>query len=131
MFTESKTFLSSNCEIQFLGAVKHNLNWKIDRTNTSLAISQPAYITDILTQTNMLTSKPASTPCPAGYDLRPRLQTEAPLNISKYPYAKVLGRLRYLAGSTRPDIAFSVGFLARFQSDPTYRHWKAIKHLLR
>ena len=37
----------------------------------------------------------------------------------------------YLAVATRPDIAYSVGVLARFNSNPGMEHWKAAKHLCR
>jgi hypothetical protein len=36
----------------------------------------------------------------------------------------------YLATSTRYDIAYTVGVLARFNSNPGLQHWKAVKHLL-
>jgi hypothetical protein len=32
---------------------------------------------------------------------------------------------------TRPDIAHSVAYLARFNSNPGPEHWKALKHLFR
>jgi hypothetical protein len=35
----------------------------------------------------------------------------------------------YLAISTRPDIAHSVGVLARFSANPGQAHWAAVKHL--
>ena len=37
----------------------------------------------------------------------------------------------YLVSGTRPDIAFSVNFLARHSSSPTKRHWKGIQHIFR
>ena len=37
----------------------------------------------------------------------------------------------YLASHTRPDISFSVNFLARYSSCPTRRHWNGVKHILR
>jgi hypothetical protein len=37
----------------------------------------------------------------------------------------------YLAVTTRPDIAYSAGVLARFNSNPGFSHWQAAKHLLR
>ena len=37
----------------------------------------------------------------------------------------------YLALTTRPDIAFAAGVLARFNSNPGLSHWQAVKHLLR
>jgi len=37
----------------------------------------------------------------------------------------------YLAISTRPDIAYSVGVLSRFSANPGPQHWAAVKHLFR
>ena len=37
----------------------------------------------------------------------------------------------YLENYTRPDIAFSINLLARYNSAPTKRHWNGIKHILR
>ena len=47
------------------------------------------------------------------------------------PYLSAIGVLMYLANCTRPDIAFSVNLLARYNSVPTRRHWNGVKHILR
>ena len=47
------------------------------------------------------------------------------------PYLSAIGALMYLANYTRPNIAFSVNLLARYNSTPTKRHWNGIKHMLR
>ena len=47
------------------------------------------------------------------------------------PYLAAVGALMYLATTTRPDIAYSVGVLARFNSNPGWTHWLAVKHLMR
>ena len=36
----------------------------------------------------------------------------------------------YLALTTRPDIAYAAGVLARFNSNPGLSHWQAAKHVL-
>jgi hypothetical protein len=46
-------------------------------------------------------------------------------------YGGTIGSLQYLSCTTRPDIAYTVGQLASFTSDPGVAHWHAIKHLLR
>ena len=46
------------------------------------------------------------------------------------PNLGAIGALMYLANYTRPDIAFSVNLLARYNSAPTERHWNEIKHIL-
>ena len=47
------------------------------------------------------------------------------------PYIHAVGSLMYLAISTRPDIAYTVGVLSRFSSNPGPPHWLAVKHLFR
>ena len=51
--------------------------------------------------------------------------------MSRFPYMSAVGSLLFLALLTRPDIAFAVGVLARFNSNPGMAHWKAVKHLFR
>jgi len=46
-------------------------------------------------------------------------------------YLSAVGSLQYIAIMTRPDIAHSVGYFARFNSNPGPEHWKALKHLFR
>jgi len=51
--------------------------------------------------------------------------------MNDIPYLSAVGSLQYLAMMTRPDIAHSVAYLARFNSNPGLEHWKALKHLFR
>ncbi|KAB2635252.1 hypothetical protein D8674_025786 [Pyrus ussuriensis x Pyrus communis] len=46
-------------------------------------------------------------------------------------YLSAIGVLLYLAQCTRPNIAFSVNLLARYNYTSTIRHWKGIKDVLR
>ena len=43
----------------------------------------------------------------------------------------VIGSLMYLAQATKPDLAYSVGLLSRYSSNPTMKHWGAVKRVLR
>ena len=47
------------------------------------------------------------------------------------PYFSVVGSLMYAQVCTRPNIAFVVGLLCRYLSDPGQIHWKTAKKVLR
>lgn len=47
------------------------------------------------------------------------------------PHSKLVGSLNWLATSTRPDIAHSVGTLCRFISNPGRQHWTAAQRVLK
>ncbi|KAH9667906.1 hypothetical protein KPL70_021226 [Citrus sinensis] len=57
-----------------------------------------------------------------------KLQREQMTNI---PYASIVGSLMYAQVCTRPDIAYVVGMLGRYQSNPGLDHWRAAKKALR
>ncbi|CAL9021697.1 unnamed protein product, partial [Prunus brigantina] len=46
------------------------------------------------------------------------------------PYASVVGSIMYAQVCTRPDLAFSIGVLGRYQANPGLAHWKAAKKVL-
>ena len=49
----------------------------------------------------------------------------------RIPYASVVGSLMHALVCTRPDIAFVVGMLGRYQSNPEMKYWKAAKKIMR
>ncbi|XP_057538096.1 secreted RxLR effector protein 161-like [Amaranthus tricolor] len=51
--------------------------------------------------------------------------------ISQLEYSKVIGLSMYPMTRTRPDIAFAVGKLSRFTSNPSPLYWMAIRRVLR
>ena len=73
--------------------------------------------------------KPVKTPISAGNKLVKA--TEQDECVDQKQYQSAVGSLMYLAVSTRPDISYSVGSLARFNSKPTKEHWVALKRVLR
>ncbi len=46
-----------------------------------------------------------------------------------FPYLSDIGALMYLASSARPNIAFAVNLLARYNTTPTKRHWTGVKNV--
>ncbi|GKA12907.1 hypothetical protein Tco_0692453 [Tanacetum coccineum] len=62
-----------------------------------------------------------------------KLKPNTGKHVKQFEYSRVIGCLMYAMTSTRPDIAYIVGRLSRFTSNPSRQHWKAItrvfKHL--
>nr|GEU32508.1 retrotransposon protein, putative, Ty1-copia subclass [Tanacetum cinerariifolium] len=51
--------------------------------------------------------------------------------IDQLEYSRAIGCLMYAMTSTRPDIAYDVGILSRFTSNPSRQHWKAITRVFK
>jgi hypothetical protein len=65
------------------------------------------------------------------------MQTKLKLNrksdsgcVDTTEYRSIVGKLRYLV-NTRPDLAFSVGYVSRFMEEPHEEHLTTVKHILR
>ena len=51
--------------------------------------------------------------------------------MKNIPYTSVVGSLMYAQVYIRPDIAFAIGMLGRYQGNPSIDHWKAAKKVVR
>ena len=74
------------------------------------------------------------TPLPPGLNLTNESK-EAGTNRQReyavaFPYQSVVGALMYLAVHTRPDMAYTVNLLTRFDIRPTYGAYQAALHTL-
>src|ERR1700691_3892667 len=128
--------LSQHFKLRDLGPTTQLLGLEIhrDRPNHLLSISQTQYISNLIHGHGLGDSKPVSTPSNPGTRLStsmcPQNNSEAS-EMHQHPYISVVGCLMYLAVATRPDIAYSAGVLARFNSNSGLAHWQAAKHVLR
>jgi transposase InsO family protein len=132
----TKKWLSSTFEMKDMGEANFVLGVKItrDRSKKLLSLSQGTYIKKILERFHMHNSKPIDTPmekgCTLSLDQCPK-NDEEKNQMSKVPYASVIGSLMYAMLCTRPDICFAVGMVSRYQSNPGPAHWRAVKRILR
>ncbi|XP_041011278.1 secreted RxLR effector protein 161-like [Juglans microcarpa x Juglans regia] len=46
------------------------------------------------------------------------------------PYTSAVGSLMYAQVCTHPDIAYAIGMLGRYLSNPDMNHWKAAKKVM-
>ncbi|CAM8984117.1 unnamed protein product [Rhodiola kirilowii] len=133
---EVKPFLSKNFDMKDMGEASYIIGIKIhrDRSRGILGLSQEAYINKVLESFGMKNCSPSVAPIVKGdrfsLDQCPRndIKREQMKNI---PYASAVGSIMYAQVCTRPDIAYAVGVLERYQSNPGIDHWKAAKKVLR
>uniref|UniRef100_A0A6N2L3B4 Fe2OG dioxygenase domain-containing protein n=1 Tax=Salix viminalis TaxID=40686 RepID=A0A6N2L3B4_SALVM len=133
---ETKKFLAKNFEMKDLGEASFVLGIQIhrDHSRSILGLSQKSYIKKVLKRYGMQDCKPGDTPVAKGDKFS---LNQCPKNdfekreIQKIPYASVVGSLMYAQVCTRPDIAYIIGILGRYLSNPGIDHWKAAKRVLR
>ena len=128
--------LSSYYKLRDLGPTSFLLGIQItrDRPNRRISISQRQYILDMLEKYGFASCSSVQTPMDPGKRLStadcPSTREERAA-VQNLPYISAVGSLMYLATCTRPDIAYAVSVLARFNANPGQAHWQAVKHLFR
>ena len=136
MLHETKRFLSKKFEMKDLGDDSFVLGIQIhrDRSRGILGLSQKSYIEKILKRFGMHECKPGDTPMAKGDKFS---SSQCPKNnfeiqeMQQIPYALTIGSLMYAQVCTRPNIAYIVGMLGRYFSNPGKDHWIAAKRVMR
>lgn len=125
--------LSLRFNAKNLGEINKILGARVtrDRQSRSLEIDQEQYLRSVLDKFGITqeTFKPKRTPATGYENLRPATDKDERINVTEYQ--QVIGSLMYAMIFTRPDIAFILGKLSQFMSDPAIHHGHAIKSLLR
>ena len=100
----------------------HFLGIRISRNRNarSLTMDQIKFVDQIVNRFTNGDLPEAETPLPASEKLLPSEEPVDPYKRSLYQ--SLIGSLMYLMLGTRPDIAFAVGLLARFSSNPSALH---------
>ncbi len=136
VLSKAKSELHASFSMQDMGALHYCLGIQVyqDPSHNLIRISQQSYIESLLKKYNMPTCKGVSTPLPIS------LKTKTPTSSSTmtptsdmaaFPYANILGGIRYLVTCTRPDICFAANFLSRYMQAPSPIHTQHLKRLLR
>lgn len=136
LLREVKQYLSKNFDMKDMGEASYVIGIKItrDRQRCILGLSQEAYINKVLERFRMKDCSPSPAPIVHGdkFNLNQCPKTDLERNqMTNIPYASAVGSIMYAQVCTRPDIAFAVGMLGRYQSNPGLDHWKAAKKVLR
>ena len=125
--TNFKEYLSKCFYMKDLGVLKYFLGIEVARNSEGIYLSQRKYVLDILTETGLLGSKPATFPLEQHQQLG---LANGPLLSHPEQYRRLIGKLIYL-GVTRPDLSYSVHVLSQFMQTPREEHWKAALRVVR
>ncbi|CAL8097233.1 unnamed protein product [Prunus armeniaca] len=100
---------------------------EVQQFNGGMFISQTKYAKNLVSKFGLESAKPIRNPMSTSTKLSKDLHGKS---VDQKLYRSMIGSLLYLTAS-RPDISFSVGLCARFQSDPKESHLLAVKRILR
>ena len=133
-----KSDFSGQYDMKDLGRVEQYLGMKISWIGNDIIIDQQSYVSDLINrfgaQLQGYETKSYSSPMARELKLSKKDLTNMTTTQQKYvdsfPYQSIIGALLYLAINTRPDIAYSVNSLARFNSCPTFQSCKAAIRVL-
>ena len=121
--------LQTKIEISDLGDASFFLGMKInrDRRNKTLQLSQKKYINDLLVKFNITDEK--SVYSSTVQEIRFEKNTDQANADDIKLYQQQIELLMYLITATKPDLTFSVGNCARFMSNFSFEHFKAIERI--
>ena len=121
------TQLQDDFTIKDLDTLSYFLGIEVRHTSTGLVLTQHKYIQDLLSRTNMLTSKGVPTPMlPSEKLLLDGGEKLSPKDTTRF--WSIIGALQYLS-LTHSDISLCVNRVCQFMSSPTSVHWAAVKQI--
>ena len=121
--------LSHKFEMTDLGPMNFCLGISVITSEDTLKIHQRQYIQSILNKFEMSDAHPVCVP--ADPNVKLNVPDEESRPADRNMYQQIIGSLQYVANGTRPDIAFIVNALSRYNSAPTELHMTALKRVLR
>ena len=137
IWLKDKSSIATSFKIKDIGDCNWFLNMELkrDRVKGYITLSQSAYLKKILIRFGLENCKPVSYPTvsydlfnpPSTSNLDHTLLTHKEQNY----FQQIIGSLNYAAMITRPDIAYAVNELSRFNAQAKRYHMDAAKHVLR
>lgn len=130
---ELKRSLSSSFKMKDMGLAKSCVGIRVTYMEDGIGLDQSAFINDILKRFGMENCNPVSTPIDINQKLSLNSTDEKDNQFitGTVPYQELVGCLLYLVQGTRPDIAFAVNSVSRFNNNHRKSHWMAVKRILR
>jgi len=111
-----------------MGRLSNYLGIQVDWQEEGVLVHQSKYAQEILEHFGFADAVGCRSPMDTTVKLRAATKGDKEPGLQ---YREAVGALMYLATSTRPDLAFPVGYLSRFVQHPNVAHAGALKRVLR
>jgi hypothetical protein len=98
---------------------------EIKHTCDTVSISQKKYIETILKKKGMECANPVATPLDANVTIEPNPDHFE--GSATTTYARLLGKIQYIANATQPNISFAAHRLVSFTRNPSMQHMECSK----
>lgn len=128
---EVREYIHSKLKIKDIGNATECIGIRINQSNNKIEIDQQKYIVELLEKYNMHECKSVKSPSDPNVKLSVQTINETSDVTGEVPYQEVVGSLLYLAQGTRPDIAFAVNDVSRFNAKHSIEHWEAVIRIMR
>ena len=129
LIDKAKADIRSEWEVTDLGELSKIVRIEITMSPESIAISQHKYIEYVLDKEKLERCNSVGTLLDPNIPLEPN--PEGSQGDCSNSYARLLGKLQYIANGTRPDIAYAVNRLASYTANPSLQHHMVLKRVLR
>ena len=130
--------LSKQTTVDFMGEASHFLGIKFKWTkhedeHISVHLNQQAFAEQMISANKLEHANPTKTPYSSGHPVDSvahcKIPTTERANLAS-ELRSIVGSLLWLSQGTRPDLSTIVSMLAKYQSNPSYGHIRAAKHVI-
>jgi hypothetical protein len=121
-----KEEMKATIQMSDLGPLSFYLGIEVNQDNSGITLQQTAYAKRVVELAGLTDCNPALTPMEEKLKLSHDSTME---EVDTTQYRHLVGSLRYLA-HTRPDLAFSVGYVSQFMQRPRTEHQQAVKRII-
>jgi hypothetical protein len=122
-----KEEMKATFQMSDLGLLFFYLGIEVHQGNSGITLRQTAYAKCVVELAGLTDCNPALTLMEERLKLSRDSTTE---EVDATQYQRLVRSLCYLT-HTRPDLAFSVGYVSRFMQRPTTEHQQAVKRIIR
>ncbi|XP_065219740.1 uncharacterized protein LOC135845199 [Planococcus citri] len=120
--------LKENFDVKDLGPVQHYLGVRFKRTDSSMMMDQNEYIAQICEKFDLVDADRVVKPVEDTSFMDPNVVVDPSLETL---CRSMIGCLSYVANWTRPDIAYAVNLVARYQTKPSAHLVSACKRIIK